>query len=215
MPHFYFLSFCSAYLDTWQLLGNHCLPIRTTQPSEEWCGFRNNQCQKGQQKFIRAWNIEPVRHRVTISHWISCLVFHVCSENEAMHRGPKCVRTLQRKCTKGASHSNTGYLLNFWTFASTLGKRCFLLERTWRLSSKQGTLKVQTFLSNGPENSASYHTKEAGSNVYWPHNVHHYGRHTFMWAEVLLNYYPNFQFLTAYSLFALVQPQKVWLLHCH
>ncbi len=55
--------------------------------------MEDSRCQKGQRKFIRAWNIEPVRHQVTISHRVSCLVFHACSECEAMHRGSKSVRT--------------------------------------------------------------------------------------------------------------------------
>lgn len=91
-------------------------------------------------------------------------------------------------CAEGV----TVLFLNFWTFAATLGKRCFLLERTWRFASKQRTPEVLTSLSNGPENAAfTAHQWKQGTFIGHTMSVitDQYEK-----AKKALNFYPKFPF---------------------
>ncbi len=47
-----FLSFHPAYLGTWQVFGNHCLPIRTTQRVEEWVVWKTANVKKASENSL-------------------------------------------------------------------------------------------------------------------------------------------------------------------
>lgn len=103
--------------------------------------------------------------------------------------------------------SRSASLLNFWTFAATLGKHRFLLERTWRFASKQRTSEVLTSLSNGPENAAfTAHRWKEGTFI--GHTI----TNQFTKAKTSLNFYPKFPFSHILVLTCL---QKARLLLCH
>lgn len=106
--------------------------------------------------------------------------------------------------------SRSASLLNFWTFAATLGKHCFLLERTRRFASKQRTSKVLTSLSNGPENAAfTAHRWKEGTFIGHTMSVI---TDQFTKAKMSLDFYPKFTFSHSLALTCL---QKARLLLCH
>ncbi len=106
--------------------------------------------------------------------------------------------------------SRSASLLNFWTFAATLGKHCFLLERTRRFASKQRTSEVLTSLSNGPENAAfTAHRWKEGTFIGHTMSVI---TNQFTKAKTSLNFYPKFPFS---HILALTCLQKARLLLCH
>ncbi len=166
--------------------------------------MEDSRCQKGQQKFIRAWNIETVRHQVTISHRVSCLVFHVCSECEARHRGSKSVRTPSLYARK-ESQRFSFELLNL---CSHIRQTLFPARKDMKVRFKTTHIWGANISLQWAGKCSLYRTPVEGRNIYWPHNVRHHGPIH----ETSLNFYPKFPFSHSLVLTCL---QKAQLLLCH
>lgn len=128
--------------------------------------MEDSRCQKGQQKFIRAWNIETVRHQVTISHRVSCLVFHVCSECESMHRGSKSVRTPSLYARK-ESQRFSFELLNL---CSHIRQTPFPARKDMKVRFKTTHIWGANISLQWAGKCSLYRTPVEGRNIYWPHN---------------------------------------------
>lgn len=167
--------------------------------------MEDSRCQKGQQKFIRAWNIEPVRHQVTISHRVSCLVFHACCECEAMHRGSKSVRTPSLYVQKELQRFSFE-LLNLYNH---IRQTLFPIRKDKKVRFKTTHIWGANISLQWAGKCSLYRTLVEGTFIGHTMSII---TDQFTKAKTSSNFYPKFTF--SHSL-VLTRLQKAWLLLCH